>query len=181
MKTHRSTFATFLADAPADALGAEEDEQFEILKKRLLIPAGVTVLLAAWMAFAPFSAAVVAPAEIKVDLSRNTLQHVIPSNARLVVEARIRPQDINYVRKDAAAEVRLTSFDARTAPLLHGNVTFVSGDRITPANGREPYFMATVEVDATVLSRHPEIRLQQGMPAELYIKAGKPSTKRGLS
>ena len=106
---------------------------------------------------------------------RAPLLDVVPANARLVVEARIRPQDINHVRKDAAAEVRLTSFDSRTTPLLRGNVTFVSGDRVTTQDGRESYFTAAVEVDAAILGGHPEIRLQPGMPAELYINTGKRS------
>jgi HlyD family type I secretion membrane fusion protein len=106
---------------------------------------------------------------------RAPLLDVVPANARLVVEARIRPQDINHVRKDAVAEVRLTSFDARTTPLLKGNVTFVSGDRITTSDGRDSYFTATVEVDAAALTGNPEIRLQPGMPAELYVLTGKRS------
>src|SRR5688572_1891887 len=50
---------------------------------------------------------------------------VVPSNELLVVEARIRPQDINHVHADSAAEVRLIAFDARSTPLLPGRVTFV--------------------------------------------------------
>jgi hypothetical protein len=38
--------------------------------------------------------------------------------AQKLVEAHIRPQDINHVREESAADVRLTSFDARTTPLL---------------------------------------------------------------
>jgi len=157
-----TTFADLLAEEAAD------DEQIDILKKRLLIPLGVfVVLLIAWMALAPLSGAVVAPAEVRVD-----------PNGRLVVEARILPQDINRVHKDAAAEVRLTSFDVRATPLLKGNVTFISGDRITTADGRESYFTATVDVDAAVLTTNPDIRLQSGMPAELYIQPG--GNERGL-
>jgi multidrug efflux pump subunit AcrA (membrane-fusion protein) len=103
---------------------------------------------------------------------REPLLDVVPAQARLVVEARIRPEDINHVQKNASAQVRLTSFDARTMPLLSGNVTFVSGDRITSADGRESYFTAIVEVDAANLKGHPEIRLQPGMPAELYVATG---------
>jgi HlyD family type I secretion membrane fusion protein len=106
---------------------------------------------------------------------REPLLDVVPSQARLVVEARIRPEDINHVQKNASAQVRLTSFDARTTPLLRGNVTFVSGDRVTSPDGRESYFMATVEVDAANLKGHPEIRLQPGMPAELYVATGRRS------
>jgi HlyD family type I secretion membrane fusion protein len=103
---------------------------------------------------------------------REPLLDVVPSQARLVVEARIRPEDINHVQKNASAQVRLTSFDARTTPLLSGNVTFVSADRITSSDGRESYFAATVEVDAANLKGHPEIHLQPGMPAELYVATG---------
>jgi HlyD family type I secretion membrane fusion protein len=170
------------------------------LRHGLLIPIAVAAaLLMTWMAFAPLAGAVVAPAQIMVDqverqivrspvdrevmemrvsgageviAPREPLLVDVPSQARLVVEARIRPEDINRVQINASAQVRLTSFDARTTPLLSGNVTFVSGDRITSADGRESYFTATVEVDAANLKGHPEIRLQPGMPAELYVATG---------
>jgi HlyD family type I secretion membrane fusion protein len=108
--------------------------------------------------------AVVAPREPLLD--------VVPAEERLVVEAHIRPQDINSVHHDSAAQVRLTSFDARTTPLLRGKVTIVSGDRVTPTDGHDSYFVATVEVDAAVLKSHPDIKLQAGMPAELYVATG---------
>jgi multidrug efflux pump subunit AcrA (membrane-fusion protein) len=133
---------------------------------RLLIPVAVAVaLLLTWMAFAPLAGAVVAPAQVSAEV--NLLQE-----QRLVVEARIRPEDINHVQKNASAQVRLTSFDARTTPLLSGSVTSVSADRITSSDGRESYFTATVEVDMANLTGYPEIRLQPGMPAELYVATG---------
>ena len=94
---------------------------------------------------------------------------VVPSNEMLVVEARIRPQDINHVFADSPAKVRLAAFDARTTPLLPGRVTFVSPDRMTDADTGESWFAATVEVDAAALRHHPEIRLKAGMPAELFV------------
>jgi HlyD family type I secretion membrane fusion protein len=94
---------------------------------------------------------------------------VVPSNEMLVVEARIRPQDINHVFAESPAKVRLAAFDARTTPLLPGRVTFVSPDRMTDADTGESWFAATVEVDAAALRHHPEIRLKAGMPAELFV------------
>jgi HlyD family type I secretion membrane fusion protein len=94
---------------------------------------------------------------------------VVPSNELLVVEARIRPQDINHVHADSAAEVRLIAFDARSTPLLPGRVTFVSPDRESDVHTGESWFTATVEVDAASLRHHPEIRLKAGMPAELFV------------
>ena len=104
---------------------------------------------------------------------REPLLDVVPSRERLVVEAHIRPQDINSVQRDASALVRLTSFDPRTTPLLTGTVTMVSGERITTTDNHESYFVATVEVDAGALAHQPNVRLQAGMPAELYIATGK--------
>jgi len=100
---------------------------------------------------------------------RDPILDVVPAHERLVIEARIRPQDIDYVRKGAAAEVRLTAFDMRTAPLMPGEVLFVSADRVTRAETGESWFVATVEVDAEALQAHPELRLQPGMPAELFV------------
>ena len=94
---------------------------------------------------------------------------VVPSNEMLVVEARIRPQDIDQVYADATAKVRLSAFDARETPLLPGRVTFVSPDRVSDAETGESWFTATVEVDAAALRHHPELTLKAGMPAELFV------------
>lgn len=101
---------------------------------------------------------------------RAALLDIVPSQEKLVVEARIRPQDIDHVRERSTAEVRLTAFDARTTPLLPGTVVFVSPDRITSQETGESWFVATVEVDAAVLKDHPTLHLQPGMPAELFVK-----------
>jgi HlyD family type I secretion membrane fusion protein len=101
---------------------------------------------------------------------RDPILDIVPTQEKLVVEARIRPQDINHVREQSAADVRLTGLDARTTPLLSGKVVFVSPDRLTALETGEAWFAATVEVDAAVLAVHPEIRLQAGMPAEVFVK-----------
>ena len=99
---------------------------------------------------------------------RDALVDIVPVSEKLVVEAQIRPLDINNVRTDQSAEVRLSSFDSRTTPLLPGKVVFVSPDRITNQDGNS-WYVANVEVDASALKAHPEIRLQPGMPAELFV------------
>ncbi len=100
---------------------------------------------------------------------RDPILDIVPTREKLVVEGRIRPQDINHVRQDSPADVRLSAFDARTTPLMPGKVVFVSPDRITAPETGESWFVATVEVDAAALKDHPEVRLQAGMPAELFV------------
>jgi HlyD family type I secretion membrane fusion protein len=100
---------------------------------------------------------------------REPLLDVVPTREKLVVEARIRPQDINHVREGSAAEVRLTAFDSRSTPPLAGSVTFVSPDLVTGPETGDAWFVATVEVDATALAARPGMQLQAGMPAELFV------------
>jgi HlyD family type I secretion membrane fusion protein len=100
---------------------------------------------------------------------REPILDVVPEHEKLVVEARIHPQDIDHVRKDAPAEVRLSAFDARTVPLLPAKVMFISPDRVTDADTGESWFVATVEVDAASLKNYPQVHLQAGMPAELFV------------
>jgi HlyD family type I secretion membrane fusion protein len=100
---------------------------------------------------------------------REPILDVVPTLEKLVVEARIRPEDIDYVRNNPPAEVRLTAFDSHTTPLLPGKVVFVSPDRVTKPDTGESWFVATVEVDAASLKDRPEIRLHAGMPAEVYV------------
>jgi len=94
---------------------------------------------------------------------------VVPSHELLVVEARIRPQDISHVFADSPAQVRLAAYDARTTPLLPGRVTFVSPDRMSDAQTGESWFAATVEVDVAALKGHADVQLKAGMPAELFV------------
>jgi HlyD family type I secretion membrane fusion protein len=100
---------------------------------------------------------------------REPILDVVPARERLVVEARIHPQDIDHVHKDAPAEVRLSAFNARSTPLLPARVVFVSPDRVTDPESGMSWFVATAEVDVTALGHHPELRLQAGMPAELFV------------
>jgi multidrug efflux pump subunit AcrA (membrane-fusion protein) len=100
---------------------------------------------------------------------RQPLLDIVPAREKLVIEGRIRPEEIDHVRKDAPAEVRLTALDARSTPLLPGTVVFVSPDRVTRPETGESWFTAVVEVDAAALKDHPHVRLQAGMPAELYV------------
>ena len=101
---------------------------------------------------------------------RDPILDIVPTREKLVVEAKIRPQDINHVREGSKAEVRLSAFDARTTPLMPGVVVFVSPDRVTAPETGESWFVASVDVDPAALRDHPEIQLQAGMPAELFVK-----------
>lgn len=104
---------------------------------------------------------------------REPLLDIVPSREKLIVEARIAPQDIEHVRAGSAAEVRLASADARNSPPLPAKVIFVSADRVQQPETGQAWFEITAEVDATALrGDRGGPALRSGMPVELYVTTG---------
>ncbi|MEX1108768.1 MAG: HlyD family type I secretion periplasmic adaptor subunit [Dongiaceae bacterium] len=107
---------------------------------------------------------------------REVLMEIVPEDKTLVVEARIRPEDINHVRAGSAAEVRLTAYQTRTTPLVAGNVNYVSADRMLDPQSGAPYYVVNVDVSAGALADAGNLRMQAGMPAEVYIRTDSRTT-----
>ena len=101
---------------------------------------------------------------------REVLMEIVPEDKTLIVEARIRPEDINYVRAGSEAEVRLTAYQQRTTPLVAGKVLYVSADRMVEQQSGAAYYIAHIDVTASALSDAGNLKMQAGMPAEVYIR-----------
>lgn len=101
---------------------------------------------------------------------REVLMEIVPEDQTLIVEARIRPEDINHVRPGSAAEVRLTAYQQRTTPLVAGTVNYVSADRMTDSQTGTPYYVVNVDVKPGALEQAGNLKMQAGMPAEVYIR-----------
>ena len=107
--------------------------------------------------------AVIAPREPILD--------IVPDNADLLVEARVRPEDVTFVHLDAHADVRLTAFRQRITPTVVGTVTYISADRLVDKDNKNmPYYAVHVRVSPEALKNAGNLRLQAGMPAEVFIK-----------
>ncbi len=100
---------------------------------------------------------------------REPLLEIVPADEGLVVDVRLDPHDIDHVQVGGAAEVRFAAFDARTTPMLPARVTRVAPDATTDPTTRQTGYVAQVTVDAAELGRHPRLRLQAGMPAEVFV------------
>lgn len=105
---------------------------------------------------------------------RDVLLEVVPDDRTLIVEARIRPEDVNHVKQGSMADVRLTAYKQRSTPLVEGRVLYVSGDRLVDGQGTsaQAYYAVHVEVPASSLAAAGNLHLQAGMPAEVYIRTG---------
>jgi len=100
---------------------------------------------------------------------REVLMEIVPKEKRLIVEARIRPEDINHVKQGSEADIRLTAYQSRTTPLVAGTVTYVSGDRLVEQQTGQPYYTVNIDVPEKALA-DASLRLQAGMPAEVFIR-----------
>ncbi len=100
---------------------------------------------------------------------RETLMEIVPAEERLVVEGRVRLEDIAHVRVGSSAEVRLTAYDYRRTPKLPAKVDFVSADRVIDPQNSGSWFVAQLSIDPAELAQHPDVKLQTGMPAEVYV------------
>ena len=101
---------------------------------------------------------------------RDVLMEIVPEDKRLIVEARIRTEDVNYVRVGSPADLRLTAYKQRNTPLVEGTVSYMSGDSLQDNANTAPYYMAHIEVSAQALAEAGNLRMQAGMPAEIYIR-----------
>jgi HlyD family type I secretion membrane fusion protein len=101
------------------------------------------------------------------------IMRLVPNKEELLIEARIRPTDIDLVWPGQIARIRLTAFNSRATPLLEGNVHWVSVDRHEDAEGY--YFIAEVRIDKHQLETIPQLYLSSGMPAETILITAKRS------
>lgn len=104
-----------------------------------------------------------------------TMLSIIPSGDKLIIEARVNPQDIDVVHEGLGARVRLTAYATRYIPALQGRVITVSADRFDDAATGQSHFLARIEIPPEEVEAVKDIRLTAGMPAEALIVTGKRS------
>ena len=101
---------------------------------------------------------------------RDALLDIVPKDGKLIMEGRIRPEDINFVNVGSVADVRLTAFKSRLTPVVEGKVVYVAADRLVDRASGTPYYTMHVDVAPEALQGAGNLRLQAGMPVEVFIK-----------
>jgi len=99
----------------------------------------------------------------------DALMDIVPRNEHLLIDAQVRPADIDIVRKGQMARIRMPVFNSRTPPVRMGRVLSVSADRLTDERSGQPFYLARIELDR----EGPEaVELTPGMPVEVLINSG---------
>jgi HlyD family secretion protein len=101
------------------------------------------------------------------------LMDLVPRQDRLIVIARVRPEDIDVVRPGLSADVNLLPYNQRRVPRLHGTVTHVSADRLVDKRTDQPYYATKIRVQDPAGTGIDGVQIIPGMPAQAFIKTGR--------
>lgn len=104
------------------------------------------------------------------------IMEVVPMGDKLLVETRVKPSDIAFIKVGDRALVRVTAYDFSIYGGLEGRVVQVSADSVYDEKEKEAYFTVIVETDASYLmaSGH-RLPITPGMMTNTQIITGRKS------
>ncbi len=102
------------------------------------------------------------------------LMDIVPEDAPLVIEARVKPSDASDLRAGQSTEIRISAFHDRRLPILHGVISRVSADSFTDDKTGASFFKAEVTVPPSELriirdARGSGAGLRPGLPVEVVV------------
>ena len=110
-----------------------------------------------------------------------SLMEIVPLDDTLLVEGRIRPQDIAFIRPQQVAVVKITAYDSSVYGSLKGKVERISADTIIDekaerAERQETFYRVVVRTDKNQLGtvEHP-LPIIPGMIATVEVLTGEKS------
>jgi membrane fusion protein, adhesin transport system len=109
------------------------------------------------------------------------VMEIVPLEDTLLVEGRIRPQDIAFIRPKQDAVVKLTAYDSSVYGSLKGKVERISADAIIDekadkAERQEAFYRVIVRTEKNHLgSEHTPLPIIPGMVATVEVLTGEKS------
>ncbi len=100
------------------------------------------------------------------------LLQIVPDRDNMIVEAHIRPQDIDQVHVGQSARITFSGFNRQTTPDIPGSVIFVSPELTQDQHTGQSFYRIKVRVDGKALAKAPQLALKAGMPAEVFVQTG---------
>lgn len=110
---------------------------------------------------------------------------IVPLDDDLIVEAKVRPADIAFIKPGLPATVKLDAYDYSIYGSLQGTVSYISADTLNEEtrSGEMLYYRVQIKTrDRNLSSRKNErIDIQPGMTATVEIKTGRQTVLRYLT
>ncbi|ESN37214.1 hypothetical protein L365_02621 [Klebsiella pneumoniae MGH 19] len=100
------------------------------------------------------------------------LMDIVPSEASLVVDSRLKVEMIDRVYNGLPVELMFTAFNQNKTPKIPGTVTLISADRLVDKGTGEPYYQMQVTVTPEGLKMLQGADIKPSMPVEVFVKTG---------
>ncbi len=78
---------------------------------------------------------------------------IVPTSETLLVEARVSPRDVAFIRPDQKALIKVSAYDFSIFGGLDGKVQNITADSLVDQNTGEPYYQVRVSTDRSALER----------------------------
>jgi HlyD family secretion protein len=98
------------------------------------------------------------------------LMSIIPSAEPLIVNAKIRPEEVDQVHIDQPATIHISSFKLPTPLELEGVVTNVSPDQVVSGQSGQAYFTVKIAIAPGERRKLEGKELTPGLPADVLIR-----------
>jgi len=97
---------------------------------------------------------------------------IVPSGTSVIIEAKVTPADIGFVRLKQRALVKLTTYDYSIFGALDGFVSVIGSDSITEEKG-EQFYVVKIELASNYVDSGKNMTILPGMIAQIDIVTGK--------
>lgn len=105
------------------------------------------------------------------------IMQIVPVDDDLIIEAKVRPADIAFIKPGLPATVKLDAYDYTIYGSLDGEVRYISADTLNEEvrGNEQPYYRVQIKTaGSSLLGRGDErIEIQPGMTASAEIKTGR--------
>lgn len=78
---------------------------------------------------------------------------IVPTSETLLIEARVSPRDVAFIRPDQKALIKVSAYDFSIFGGLDGKVQNITADSLVDQNTGEPYYQVRVSTDRSTLER----------------------------
>ena len=101
------------------------------------------------------------------------LLEIVPLEDNLLVEARVKPRDIAFLRPGQDTLVKITAYDFSIYGGFPAKLENISADSITDEKKGESYYLVRVRTSSTMPERHGQpLAIIPGMTATVHIHTG---------
>lgn len=97
---------------------------------------------------------------------------IVPKADKLVIEARLQPNQIENVQPGMPAKVWLTALSWREQRPMTAKLAWISADSVEDKHTGQPYFVVRIDLDTERGTPSRPMQLQPGMRAEILLLTG---------